>query len=135
MLFPTYNTASIILWPQISLFLQYTLQLNRRGLKTQVHSYWQKKKFTSMSLAPKSSFLAKIMVYKPLITYVVWSLYWLTLKILYLHLSFGNINLKGRWGLRGKTEHISCFLKWWYPGDKTEIGTMYWGQWMRNASG
>lgn len=31
-------------------------------------------------------------------------------KILYLPLNFDDINLKGIWGLRDKTEHVSWFL-------------------------
>ena len=93
---------------EISLFLQYTLQLFRRSLKTQVHSNQHKQKFKSLSFAPKSSFLSTDYGLQATDTYAAWLLYRFTPKsCIYLHLSFGNINLKGEWGLRNKTEYIS----------------------------
>lgn len=46
-------------------FFVLTVHISAQQEGSQVHSYWQKQKFKSMSLAPESSFLAKIMVYMP----------------------------------------------------------------------
>lgn len=83
---------------------------------------WHKQKFKSMPLVPKSSFLS--------IDYICLVIIQIHSKILYLPLNFVDSDLKGKWGLRNKTEHTTEPISLWNYSQMTQLkqGSIYWKQ-------